>query len=112
MIAFWINRLTGRWCGTSYYGAFPTWASAVDRQSLLDDRLKSTLWKPISELSGNFSYFLSGGVKKPFEHRFKGDLRFTSFLTSGLVNEHVCDFALACINGSGSVLFCLILFFR
>ena len=99
--AFWINRLTGRWCGTSYYGAFPTWASAVDRQSLLDDRLKSTLWKPISELSGNFSYFLSGGVKKPFEHRFKGDLRFTSFLTSGLVNEYVCDFALACINGSG-----------
>lgn len=99
--AFWINRLTGRWCGTSYYGNFPTWASAADRGKLLDEELKTMVWKPLSELSGNFSYFLSGGMKKPFEYRFKGDHRFTAFTTSGLVNDFVADFALACVNGSG-----------
>ena len=40
-------------------------------------------------------------MKKPFEYRFKGDHRFTAFTTSGLVNDFVADFALACVNGSG-----------
>lgn len=99
--AFWINRLTGRWCGTSYYGKFPAWASAADRGNLLDDRLKTETWTPLSDLSGNFSYFLSGGMKKPFSYKFKDSHRFTAFTTSGLVNDYVTDFALACANGSG-----------
>ena len=99
--AFWINRLTGRWCGTSYDGSVPVWASAADRGNLLDDKLKGEVWKPVSDLSGNFSYFLSGGMKKPFEYHFKGDHRFSAFMTSGLINDFVADFALACVKGSG-----------
>ena len=99
--AFWINRLTGRWCGTSYYGTIPAWASAADRMNLLDDKLKKESWVPASELSGNFSYFLSGGMKSPFSYKFKGNHRFSAFITSGLVNEYVSDFAIACIKGSG-----------
>ncbi len=99
--AFWINRLTGRWCGTSYYGTFPAWASAADRMNLLDDKLKGESWEPVSKLSGNFNYFLSGGMKSPFSYKFKGDHRFTAFITSGLVNDYVSDFAIACMKGSG-----------
>ena len=78
----------------SYYGSFPVWASAADRGNLLDDKLKGEVWKPVSDLSGNFSYFLSGGMKKPFEYHFKGDHRFSAFMTSGLINDFVADFAL------------------
>ena len=32
---------------------------------------------------------MSGGMKKPFSHRLKGDNRFALFKTSGLVNDEV-----------------------
>lgn len=99
--AFWINQLTGRWCGTSYYGQMPAWVTVADKGNLLDDKLKSTEWKPLSDLSGNFSYFLSGGMKRPFVYKFKGTHRFAAFSTSGLVNEYVSDFAVSCIKTSG-----------
>lgn len=99
--AFWINRLTGRWCSSSYYGTLPTWVSSADRNNLLEDKLKSTSWEPVSELSGNFSYFLSGGMKKPFSYSFKGDHRFTAFTTSGLINDYIANLASVCINNSG-----------
>ncbi|MBQ8098495.1 MAG: alkaline phosphatase family protein [Bacteroidaceae bacterium] len=99
--AFWINPLTGRWCGTSYYGPFPSWVSVADKKNDLDSYLSTTEWKPLSDLSGNFSYFISGGMKKPFSYKFKGDHRFAAFTTSGLVNEYVTKFVTECLNTSG-----------
>ena len=99
--AFWINTLTGKWCGTSYYGAFPSWVSVADRKNDLADFLQTTAWKPKSDLSGNFSYFMSKGMKEPFNYKFKGSHRFASFITSGLVNEYVSDFASECVKTSG-----------
>ena len=99
--AFWMNHLTGRWCGSTYYGNLPTWVTATDRSNPLDEQLKNLSWQPLSDLSGNFSYFLQKGMNKPFDYKFKGDHRFSAFSTSGLVNEHISQFALACLNGSG-----------
>ena len=99
--AFWINPLTGRWCSTSYYGPLPTWVSIADRKNDLDKYLDNNEWTPLSELSGNFSYFLSGGMKSPFKYKFKGDHRFAAFATSGLVNEYVTKFVTECVNTSG-----------
>ena len=98
--AFWINTLTGKWCGTSYYGAFPAWAMVANQTSLADN-IDNYTWKPFSTLSGNFSYFPSGGMKQPFSHKFKGTHRFAAFTTSGLVNEYVTDFARTCVEQSG-----------
>ena len=99
--AVWIDDHTGRWCSTSYYGpALPSWAAVLNTNSLAE-RLKSLTWKPSNDLVGNFSYFLSGGMKKPFAHKFnKGDNRFASFKTSGLVNEEVASAAEKCISGT------------
>ncbi len=98
--AVWIDDRTGQWCTTSYYGAsLPSWA-AVLNTSPLEQKLKSLTWKPSNDLVGNFSYFLSGGMKKPFAHKFKGESRFSSFKTSGLVNEEVATAAEKCINGT------------
>lgn len=98
--ALWMDDRTGRWCSTSYYApTLPAWVTVLN-QSALDSRLKNLTWKPSSDLVGNFSYFLSGGMKKPFAHKFKGDSRFASFKTSGLVNEEVVRAATQLLNGT------------
>lgn len=98
--AFWIDDRTGQWCSTSYYGpSLPAWVTVLNSNSL-NERLNGLVWKPSSDLVGNFSYFLSGGMKKSFAHKFKGDSRFASFKTSGLVNEEVVRAASQCVGAT------------
>lgn len=98
--AVWIDDRTGMWCSTSYYGQLPSWAAVRSNYKSLDDRLKGLTWQPSSDLVGNFSYFLSGGMSQPFKHRFKGDDRFSDFKTSGLINDEVAATAAACLEGT------------
>lgn len=99
--AVWLDEQTGQWCSTSYYGtALPGWAAMRNQYNALATVLKNVVWKPSSEFVGNFSYFLSGGMKKPFAHKFKGDARFASFKTSGLVNEEVVEMVKRCVEGT------------
>lgn len=98
--AVWLNDKTGEWCGTTYYGGFPSWAIVQNQYRSLDKKLQSVTWEPSSDLVGTFSYFLSGGMKKNFKHKFKGDRRFRSFKTSGLVNEEVSALASSCIRST------------
>ena len=98
--AVWIDSENGNWSSTSYYGALPAWAAVRNEHRGIGDRLKDNPWKPSSDLVGNFSYFLSGGIKEPFYHRFKGDARFSSFKTSGLVNGEVAEAFTDCFNGT------------
>ncbi len=98
--AIWIDDASGRWCSSSYYGAaLPAWVSVLNGNAPAS-RIGGLTWKPSSDLVGNFSYFLSGGMKKPFAHRFKGDGRYVSFKTSGLVNEEVAAATARCLNGT------------
>lgn len=96
----WIDDTSGKWSSTSYYGILPSWASVRNQYHSITDKLASTWWQPSSDLVGTFSYFLSGGMKEPFKHKFKGDSRFASFKTSGLINEEVCSTAISCIENS------------
>ena len=99
--AVWMDDRTGQWCTSSYYGqTVPSWTAVLNANPLAE-RIKTLTWKPSNDLVGNFSYFLSGGMKKPFAHKFnKGDHRFASFKTSGLVNEEVATAVDRCVNGS------------
>lgn len=98
---FWLNDLTGQWCSTSYYGEFPSWALAYSRYNSLAQRIGDIEWKPSNEVVGNFSYFVSGGLKSPFSHNFKGDRAYRRFKASGMVNEEVNRFASHCISSVG-----------
>ena len=98
--AFWINDLTGQWCGTSYYGDYPSWAVAYDRYYSLGKRISSIDWQPVNDLVGNFSYFVSGGMRKPFKHNFSGDRKFRQFKASGCVNEEVNRFVKHCLTNT------------
>lgn len=98
--AVWIDDYTGNWCSTSYYGSLPSWAIVRSQYFPLSDRLNETIWEPSSDLVGTFSYFLSGGMKKPFKHKFSGDRKFISYKTSALVNEEVVETAKTCLSST------------
>lgn len=92
--ALWIDDKTGKWTTTSYYGPLPAWAAArnADAARLTAD-LAHLEWKPSNQLVGEFSYFLSGGMRKPFSHTFRGDAAVEDFRRSGLVNDEVAAMA-------------------
>ena len=98
--AVWLDSHTGKWCGTSYYGSFPSWANVRNQYASVADRLKKTVWEPSSDLVGNFSYFLSGGMKEPFKHKFEGERKYASFKTSALINEEVVALAESCLQST------------
>lgn len=96
--AFWLNDETGQWCSTSYYGNFPDWAQIYEDGLSLKKRIGNLTWEPSNGLVGNFSYFVAGGTKKPFKHKFSGDRKFRDLKESALVNEEVNDFAKHCLR--------------
>lgn len=98
--AVWIDDKTGLWTTSAYYGGTPSWATVRNQYHALGTRLKNTTWQPSNDLVGNFSYFLSGGMKKPFSHKFKGNEQYISFKTSGLVNDEVAAITVNAIEGS------------
>lgn len=92
----WIDDQTGFWASTSYYESqMPVWADHRNTHQSLEKRLKKEVWTPYNNEVGAFSYFLSGANEKPFEHQFKGNKKYVSFKTSGLVNDEVA--ATACM---------------
>ena len=98
--AVWVDDGTGLWCSTSYYGAsLPSWAAVLNTQSLAS-RIASLTWRPKNDLVGNFSYFLSGGIKTPFAHTFEEADRFKAYKTSGLINGDVAAAACQCLEGT------------
>ena len=98
--AFWIDDETGHWCTTSYYNYQPNWLSYYNSSNHVSSEINSLVWEPLNDLVGNFNYFVSGGMKKPFRHAFKGDRRFRQFKASALVNEEVNDFVSHCLQNS------------
>lgn len=98
--AFWLDDKTGNWSSTTYYApSLPAWAGMMAAAGPAT-YIKELRWEPSNDLVGNFSYFLSGGMKKPFSHKFKGSGRFSSFKTSGLVNDEIARATGICLNGT------------
>ncbi len=102
--AVWIDDESGKWCTSTYYSpSIPSWLWAYNSLHSLNG-VENIAWQPINELSGNFSYFMNGGMQKPFKHKFTGSRRFIEYKTSGLVNGSITDIALQCVtsNAMGS----------
>lgn len=99
--AIWIDDTNGHWCSSTYYFQSGTsWLQAFNSIHSLSNIVDRLQWQPINQLSGNFSYFMTGGMQKPFKHNFTGTRRFKEYKYSGLVNESITDFALQCINSN------------
>lgn len=87
--AYWIDDTTGKWAGTSYYGPLPAWANTFNTSKPLSSRIGGETWKPMNDLVENFNYFIAGGEKKSFTHRFSGDRKYREFKASASVNDEV-----------------------
>lgn len=99
--AVWIDNLTGYWCSSSYYAKeLPAWVRSFNSANSLSTKLKNYSWTPSSDLVGNFNYFLSGSLAKPFSHKFEGTSRYHRFKECGPVNDEVANAVVACLNGT------------
>lgn len=98
--AMWIDNESGRWAGTTYYGATPSWFRYLESGSIAS-RIQSVVWKPESEYSGSYNYYHAAS-QKPFAHKFTGDSRFRTFKTSALVNEEVSKAVGYCLDGGSA----------
>ena len=95
--AMWIDSQSGKWAGTTYYGEMPSGLRYLDVNSI-SSKISSLTWKPSSDYSGSYNYYLLNG-QKAFSHTFAGDSKFRVFKTSGLVNEEVTKAARVCMEG-------------
>ena len=95
--ALWIDNNNGYWCSSNYYfKTTPSWIQAYN--NIHSNSIDNKTWEPVNMLSGNFSYFMNGGVQKPFKHTFDGERRYREFKASGLVNQRVTDMVLQCAS--------------
>ena len=100
--ALWIDDNNGYWCSSQYYfKKLPAWVAAYNELQSVAQGIGSAEWKPSSILSGNFSYFMSGGVQKPFNHKFTGARRFRQYKACGLVNTDITNMATQCVGSAG-----------
>lgn len=100
--AFWIDDDNGQWCSTTYFfKTMPSWVVAYNSIHSVASTIGSKTWKPSSTLSGNFSYFMGGGVQKPFSHSFSGARRYRQYKASAMVNTDVTDMASNCVASCG-----------
>lgn len=98
--AFWIDDHTGDWCGSSFYGDFPVWASNYNGRNPLKKTIKKLIYEPVSSAVGTYNFFVSGGTKTPFKHTFSKDYPFVDYKACALVNEEVTRMAEACLTTS------------
>ncbi len=98
--AFWIDDNNGNWCSSNYYfSTIPNWVEKFNNVYSAAVNIDKP-WEPINEMSGTFSYFMNGGIRKSFRHSFSGARRFHQFKASGVVNELVTEMALQCAGAN------------
>ncbi len=98
--AVWIDDENGSWCSsTYYYESMPGWIWGYNSLKSLS-QISHTEWTPVTDLSGNFCYFMNGGMQKPFKHKFNSSRRYREYKTSGLVNESITNIALQCLTSN------------
>ena len=100
--AFWIDDRNGEWCSSQYYfTSYPYWAQAFNGLRSPKKILSNTVWEPINDFVGSFSYFMQTGLQNPFKHTFKGEQAYRELKASGMVNEYVTEMAIQCAASTG-----------
>lgn len=99
--AFWLNDETGKWCGTTYYGNFPQWATTYNDRDGLDVRLRDMVWEPALPVT-SYQYVTAPNTQLTFRHSFSEERteRYRKFKTSPYVNDEVNRFVDYCLSNS------------
>ncbi len=100
--AVWLDDRNGQWCSSQYYfSGFPAWAQAYNQLQAPNKKIQTTVWEPVNEFVGNFSYFMQTGLQEPFKHTFKGNQCYQEYKASALVNEDITNLAMQCMASTG-----------
>lgn len=88
--AFWINDETGKWSGTTYYGAFPQWVTNFNDRNGLDFRIDQITWGPYLPVTA-YKYVTTQSKQLTFKHNFTDERfdKYRKFKTSPYANDEV-----------------------
>ena len=97
--AFWLNDVTGKWGGSTYYGAFPKWVSDYNDREGLDFRINDMVWRPYHPVTA-YRYVTSRSKQLDFKHSFSDERyeKYKRFITSPYVNDEVNRLVKACFD--------------
>lgn len=90
-VVLWMNDADGRWCSSSYYGAFPSWVKDADNETPWDSE-----WKP----SLPTVYYINDSNDprtRYFSYRF-GKEEISNLKTSPMVNSRITAMAIKSID--------------
>ncbi len=87
--AYWINNVTGKWCGTTYYKEFPWWIGQYNDQKGIDLRISNMTWTPVHPVEKYT--FLPDWRDIAFKYKLDDDrsIRFKRLISSPFVNDEV-----------------------
>lgn len=87
--AFWLNELTGKWCGTTYYNEFPLWLTNYNDRKGIDFRIANITWEPL--LSPQLYTNGTENGKAEFKHKFDetGRSKFRRLAMSPIINDEI-----------------------
>lgn len=91
-VVLWKNDDTGYWCSSSYYGEFPSWAIAKNKE-VYGLRSEWTPTFPV-EIYENFGET----PPAPFKYVFDGKNKIKEYKTSACMNDEITDMALSCLH--------------
>jgi hypothetical protein len=88
--AFWINDMTGKWAGTTYYSEFPWWANQYNGAHAADARIETMVWTPLKP-EGSYKNMTIERFNETFRYRFADakQYKFKRLLNSPFVNDEV-----------------------
>lgn len=94
--AYWLNDLTGKWCTSSYYGAFPRWLMVYNGNTSTDSRIDNIRWEP---LFSDKVYDNPTG-ESSFNYTFTDNRKYRRLKVSPCINDEVNRMVEACLYGT------------
>lgn len=88
--AFWLNDISGKWAGTTYYQDFPWWISQYNDRHAVDFRIDNMTWEPALPTE-SYTYITAEEGKNTFKYKFDSARRnkFKRLITSPFINDEI-----------------------
>ncbi|NDV82394.1 alkaline phosphatase family protein [Bacteroides sp. 51] len=88
--AFWMNDMTGKWAGTTYYSEFPWWANLYNDRNAVDSRIETMIWTPLHP-EGSYKNITVERFNETFKYKFADakQYKFKRLINSPFVNDEV-----------------------
>lgn len=99
--AFWLNDDNGKWCGSTFYGSFPSWMTTYNDKDGLDFRIGNMVWAPYLPVL-SYAYITTDSKQVTFKHNFSDERsdKYRKFKTSPYVNDEVNRLVNACLTST------------